>query len=125
MTPPRPADPTLSAAQIDAALAVVTRTWPNERAGVVALVAAVLGLPDEEVAGWRDDDLEEALQVVADRLNEWADKSHAAGLARLSPRAQKRRGKPLTQKRRANLLKFHPQKAMAPGASHIGGTTNG
>ena len=102
---------------------VVTRAWPDERAAAVALVAAVLQLSDEEVSAWPDDAVDDALQLVADRLNFWADESHAAGLARLYPRAQKRRGKPLTEKRKANLLAFHSPKATAPSASqHIGGS---
>ena len=101
MTSPGPANPTLSAAQIDAALAVVTCAWPDDRSGAVAPVAAVLQLSDEEVADWPDDALDDALQVVADRLNLWADQSHAAGLARLPTKAPRRLGKPRAVKRAA------------------------
>ena len=114
MKSPSPVDPTLSAAELDAALAVVTRAWPDERAGAVALVAAVLGLDAADVADWPADRLNEALQTVSDRLNAWADESHAAGLARLRPKARKRVGEPLTEKRKANLLKFHSPRAVAP-----------
>lgn len=119
---PVPSSAPLSTAQIDAALAVVTRAWPDERTGAVALVAAVLGLEAADVADWHPERLDSALQAVADRLNAWADDSHAAGLARLRPKARKRVGRPLTEKRKANLLKFHSPKAMAPSVpQHIGG----
>lgn len=101
MTIAPPADQVLSPTQIDAALAVVTSAWPDERAGAVALVAAVLGLSDSEVGDWPDDALSDALQVVADRLNLWADQSHAAGLARLPTKAPRRPGKPRAVKRAA------------------------
>lgn len=125
LSPPVPSSAPLSADQVDAAMAVVRRAWHDERAGAVALVAAVLGHEAEDVAGWPADHLNEVLQMVSDRLNAWADESHAAGLARLRPKARKRVGRPLTEKRKANLLAFHSPKAVAPSASQNTGVHRG
>lgn len=69
----------VSPAQIAAAVAVVTRRWPDERAMLAALIEAVEGAAPDVA----DPEFDLAAQRVTARLNVWADQDHAALLSRL------------------------------------------
>lgn len=98
----------LSADQLARAIGAVVRPWRDERSLGAALVEALDGIPAGDVL--RRADADAVIADAAARLNSWADSDHAAFLARLP----KRRVKPMTKRRIANLLAHHSPIAVLP-----------